>query len=218
MACELRFVHLRINQNRKVNIQLNKNKWNFQINYNKKTINVCIGSLRFLNSFVCKTCLVISSSSVWNALFCVRCCHSNGSWGDIRVRPLCSPTLFLSGDNTNKKEKISLTWKWGWMQTKESRWDLSLKRKENEADVYQLGCCYLETGLGLGDCFIMKTGLVSLLHLGLIRSSDWEPCWGPQILWHPIFWYIIFGIWYSLNMVRFAQQLVVTMTMLFIII
>jgi hypothetical protein len=38
----------------------------------------------------------------------------------------------------------------------QSRWDLSLKHKENETDKYLLGCCYLETGLCLGDCFITK--------------------------------------------------------------
>jgi hypothetical protein len=40
----------------------------------------------------------------------------------------------------------------------ESRWDLSLKHKGNEADVYLLGCCcYLETSVCVRDCFIMKS-------------------------------------------------------------
>jgi hypothetical protein len=170
MVCEPQFVHLCINQNRKANIQCNKNKRYFKINHKEKNLClyrqfkisqfVCLLNLPCYIFFVCLECTLFLFF-----FFCVRRCHSNGSWGDIRVRPLWSPTLLLRGDNTNKREKISLIWKWGWMQTKGPSWDLSPKRKENEADVYQQRCCCSETGLCVRDCYFMKTREQSWVHL-----------------------------------------------------
>lgn len=197
MVCGPQFVHLCVNQNRKVSIQCNKNKWYFQINHEKGK-NLCLYRQFKISQFVCLQnlpCYIFFICLECTFFFCVRRYHSNGSWGDIRVRPLWSPTLFLRWDNTNKKKKISLTWKWGWMQTKGPSWDLSLKRKENEADVYQLGCCCSETGLCVSETAVSWRQENSLdssccclassysLRLGLIYSCDWEPYRGQWIPW-----------------------------------
>lgn len=104
------------------------------------------------------------------------------------------------------------------MQSKESRWDLSLKGKENEADAYQPGCCCSETGLSLGDCFIMTTRLVSLplrlLRFSALRLHAFQRLGALlkpidsliTLLWYNIFWYFV------LNKVCFAQQLVIAAT------
>ena len=155
-ASEPQVAQFCLNQNRKANIEDRKKQRRLPNKFQKKTIYVRIGSLRFLNSFVCKTCLDVSSLSVWNAIFCVTCCLSNGCCGEIQFHPLCSPTLFLREDNTNEKKNPSHGNEAECKQ--ESRWDLSLKHKGNEADVYLLGCCcYLETSGCVRDCFIMKS-------------------------------------------------------------
>jgi len=63
-----------------------------------------MGSLRFLNSFVYETCLVIPSLSVLNVPFYATC-RKNDSWSEILCFLCPRPRFSLPEDITNNNNK-----------------------------------------------------------------------------------------------------------------